>query len=179
MHVITKAAAAVFGGALLAGVVAGTASPVFAAGTPDKITVHPGPAIPYEPVMVSDGGQCHTGTGNASSMAFSAPAALRRAPGGRLSGRTTIRSGAMGTYPVVVMCGTKDFDGWITVVKKPPVKPVRNRMPGAVTPAGSAPTGDGTTSSGTDAAMAKTGLAVTGVGAILGIAALIRRVRGR
>ena len=184
LFITRAAAAAVLGAALIAAtgaaLMAGPAPAAFAASGPGatggqgkaRITVQPDPAAPNEPVRVFDGGQCAIAAGTASSMGFSAPAALRRS-GRRLTGRTSIRSGALGTYPVIVECGKREVSGSVRVVKT--VAAVKSHRPAAVMPKGAASTGDGTTSRGYDAAMAKAGLAVVGVGAVAGLVARRRR----
>ena len=183
MHLSTKAAAAAFGGTLLAG----AASPAFAGSHADaagtaaaprgRVSVQPTSATPGKTVTVFDGNTCATATGTASSMAFAAPAALRAVRGGQLAGRTTVRSGALGTYPVIVRCGKKEYAGTIKVVKRAAAKPGHRRR--AVSPKGAAATGDGTTSQGSGAALAETGLAVTGLGAVIGLVVLRRRWSSR
>ena len=189
MHFITRVAAtAALGRALIAAtgavLMAGPAPAAFAANGPAasagqetaRVTVQPDPAVPNEPVRVFDGGQCTMAAGTASSMGFSAPSALRRS-GRLLTGRTSIRSGALGTYPVIVECGRKEISGSVRVVKK--IATVQSHRPAAVMPKGPASTGDGTTSRGYDGAMAKAGLAVVGVGAVVGLIARRRRSRSR
>lgn len=196
MHFITRVAPMA---ALGAGLMAGAASPALAVtgvpaiggppgagaraavGTPPRVAVEPDPAAPGEPVRVLDRGQCSVTTSTASSMAFSAPAALRPS-GGQHAGRTSIRSGALGTYPVTVACGRMEVSGSVRIVRK--ARPVASRRgPGhrakAISPKGPAATGDGTTAGGYDSTMAKAGLAVAGVGAVVGLAARIRRSRSR
>lgn len=178
MHFSTMAvAAAALGAALTVSTGAVGIGTAAAAGDKTrKVAVQPDPAWPGEQVSVSDGGRCPVAAGSASSMGFSAPAALERS-GGRLAGRTTIRSGALGTYPVIVACGKAEISGSVRVIPKAAATP--SYQPAAVVPRGPAPAGDGTTSRGSDGALAKTGLAVLVLGAVAGLLARHRRSRSR
>lgn len=180
MHFSTKAVAAVsLGSVLTVGTgVAGAGTAGAAGDKTGRVAVQPDPAWPNEHVSVSEGGQCPaaTATGTASSMGFSAPAALRRS-GDRLAGSTTIRSGARGTYPVIVACGKTEVSGSARVIPKAAATP--SYQPAAVVPKGPAPTADGTTSRGSDGTLAKTGLAVLVLGAVVGLLARHRRSRSR
>jgi hypothetical protein len=205
MHfVIRAAAAATIGAALMAAsggaLMAGAATAAYAgSGTKatasqfGKVTVQPDPAVPHGRVMVFAGKYCSGTTGTASSMAFSAPAALRRARAGQLAGSTSIRGGALGTYPVIVACGREEVSGSVRVVRRTrstrghepaaalghDPAAVRGHKPAALSPKGPAAAGDGTTSRGSDATMTKAGLAIVGLGAVVGLVARRRGSRSR